>query len=155
MNTIDLFKVDEISISYSPRKVNFKRPRVDTSIEAYVILKENWSNDIALREEFNILLLDNQNQVLGMSNLSKGGITCTIVDIRLAFATAIKARANNLILAHNHPSNCLRPSIADIALTRKFLKAGNFLDIKIWDHIILTPDSGYFSFADEDLITHE
>ena len=155
MSTIDLFKVDEISISYSPRKTQGVRPQVNSSMDAYVIFKENWSNDIALREEFNILLLDNQCRVLGMSNLSKGGITSTLVDIRLAFATAIKSRASCMILAHNHPSNCLRPSLADIALTRKFLYAGKILDINIWDHIILTPDSGYFSFADEDLITVE
>ena len=153
MSRIDLFKVDEISISYSPRKTHVQRPQLNTSMDAYIVLKENWSNDIALREEFNILLLDNQCRVLGMSNLSKGGISSTLVDIRLAFATAIKSRANSMILAHNHPSNSLRPSIADITLTRKFLKAGNFLDINIWDHIIITPDSGYFSFTDEDLIT--
>ena len=152
MKEIDLFTVDEITISYLPRKTQSKRPKVNSSWDAFHILNSNWSADIALREEFNILLLDNQSTVMGISNISKGGISGTFVDVRLVFATAIKSRSSAIILSHNHPSNCLKPSRADISLTSKFIKAGKVLDIKIHDHIILTPNEGFYSFADEGLI---
>ena len=83
--------------------------------------------------------------------LSKGGMTGTVVDVRLLFAIALKATATAVIAAHNHPSGSLRPSEQDIKLTRKIKHGGQLLDIKIHDHLIVTED-GYFSFQDEGLM---
>jgi len=81
--------------------------------------------------------------------VSRGGTSGTVVDAKIIFAAAIKARADGIILAHNHPSGNLQPSQADLDLTRKLRQAGEVLDISILDHLILAPDSGYYSFADE------
>lgn len=102
-------------------------------------------------EEFWILYLNNSNKVIQDSPLSKGGITGTLVDVRLAFKQALNLAATAVILVHNHPSGNLNPSAADKQLTQKFKTAGESLDIKVLDHIIITEKS-YFSFADEGFL---
>ncbi|MHA6281462.1 RadC family protein [Salinimicrobium sp. CAU 1759] len=102
-------------------------------------------------EEFWILYLNNSNKVIQELSLSKGGITGTLVDVRLAFKQALHLGATGLILTHNHPSGNLNPSAADKQLTQKFRTAGESLDVKVLDHIIITENS-YFSFADEGLL---
>lgn len=102
-------------------------------------------------EEFWVLMLNNSNKVIHKYNLSKGGITATMVDIRLLFKKAINQSATSIIVAHNHPSGTLKPSQADRLLTDKIKKAGEILDIKLLDHLIITEKS-YFSFADEGLL---
>lgn len=102
-------------------------------------------------EEFRILYLNNSNKVIQEETLSKGGITGTLVDVRLAFKQALNLAATAVILVHNHPSGNLNPSSADKQLTQKFKTAGESLDIKVLDHIIITEKS-YFSFADEGLL---
>ncbi len=102
-------------------------------------------------EEFWILYLNNSNKIIKSSQLSKGGITGTIVDVRLAFKEALQLGAVGIILAHNHPSGTLKPSQADIQLTKKLKSAGESLDIKVLDHLIIT-EKAYFSFADENML---
>ncbi len=102
-------------------------------------------------EEFWIIYLNNSNKVLQKDQLSKGGITGTLVDVRLAFKTALEVGAVGLILAHNHPSGTLKPSEADKQITKKLKNAGESLDIKILDHLIIT-ENAYFSFADEGML---
>ncbi|UCE95067.1 MAG: DNA repair protein RadC [Flavobacteriaceae bacterium] len=99
-------------------------------------------------EEFWILLLNNSNTLIHKWRLSKGGITATLVDVRLIYKKALEFGATSIILCHNHPSGNLRPSKADVNLTRKVKNGGGILDIQILDHIIITERS-YFSFADE------
>jgi DNA repair protein RadC len=102
-------------------------------------------------EEFWGVYLNNANKVLQTLQLSKGGITGTIVDIRLTLKTALELGAVGMILAHNHPSGTLKPSQADKQLTKKIKMAGESLDIKVLDHLIIT-EKAYFSFADEQLL---
>ena len=102
-------------------------------------------------EEFWILYLNNSNKIILKSQLSKGGITGTLVDVRLVLKTALEVGATGLILAHNHPSGTLKPSTADKQLTQKLKVASESLDIKILDHLIIT-ESAYFSFADETIL---
>ncbi|MEZ4875828.1 MAG: DNA repair protein RadC [Flavobacteriaceae bacterium] len=104
-----------------------------------------------VHEEFWIIYLNNSNKVLQTAQLSKGGITGTVVDIRLAFKQALQLGAVAVILAHNHPSGTLKPSEADIQLTKKLKTAGDSLDIKVLDHLIVT-EKAYFSFADEQML---
>lgn len=103
-------------------------------------------------EEFWILLMDNNHKVLEKHQISKGGITATHVDSRLLFKKAIEAGAVAVILAHNHPSGTLKPSRADRDITTKIIAAGETLDIKVLDHIIITQQD-YYSFADNDLLS--
>ena len=102
-------------------------------------------------EEFWVLLLNNSNKVVHKLQLSKGGLTQTIVDVRLIFKTALEHLATALILVHNHPSGQLNPSGADKDITQKIKLAGNSLDIKLLDHLIITQND-YFSFADEGIL---
>ncbi|MFS4467036.1 RadC family protein [Maribacter sp. 2210JD10-5] len=102
-------------------------------------------------EEFWILFLNNANKVLQKSQLSKGGMTGTLVDVRLIMRQALELKAVGLILAHNHPSGTLKPSQADQQITQKIKKAGEALDIKVLDHLIITQQN-YFSFADDQML---
>ena len=102
-------------------------------------------------EEFWILYLNNANKVLTMHQLSKGGMTGTLVDVRLVLKKALETGAVALIVAHNHPSGPLKPSQADKNITEKLQQAAKSLDIKVLDHLIIT-EKAYFSFADEGLL---
>ena len=102
-------------------------------------------------EEFWILYLNNSNKVIYKSQLSKGGITGTVVDIRIVFKTAFEQNAVNLILCHNHPSGILQASDADKQITRKLKEAGKILDVNVIDHLIVT-SNGYLSFADDGIL---
>lgn len=102
-------------------------------------------------EEFWIIYLNNSNKVIQKNQLSKGGITGTLVDVRLALKNALELNATGIILIHNHPSGTLKPSKADKQLTTKMRTAAESLDIKILDHLIIT-EKAYFSFADERLL---
>lgn len=102
-------------------------------------------------EEFWVLYLNNSNKVIYKNCLSTGGITGTLVDVRLLFKKALEVSAVAIILCHNHPSGKLKPSKADIDLTHKIKEAGKSLDIKVLDHLIIT-EKAYFSFADGDLL---
>lgn len=101
-------------------------------------------------EEFWIIYLNNSNKVISKSQLSKGGITGTLVDVRIVFKTALEMGATALILCHNHPSGTLVPSEADKQITRKLKLAGESLEIKVLDHLIVT-EASYYSFADEGI----
>lgn len=101
-------------------------------------------------EEFWILYLNNSNKVISKSQLSKGGIIGTLVDVRLVFKIALEIGATSLVLCRNHPSGSLIPSDADIQITKKIKLAGESLDIKVLDHIIIT-ETRYYSFLDEGI----
>ncbi|GAL63473.1 MULTISPECIES: RadC family protein [Algibacter] len=102
-------------------------------------------------EEFWIIYLNNSNKVIHKNQLSKGGITGTLVDVRLVLKNALEVGALGLILAHNHPSGTLKPSEADKNITQKLKTAAQSLDIKVLDHLIIT-EKAYFSFADENVL---
>ena len=146
-------KVNEIAISYSGSIKTKLLPKISSSRDAANLLFEHWDKqNIELFESFKMLLLNNSNKVKGIYTLSKGGITGTLVDIRIVFAVVLKSVTTSIILAHNHPSGTLQPSQPDKLLTEKIKKAGELFDIKVLDHLILTPDGDYFSFADEGIL---
>jgi DNA repair protein RadC len=101
-------------------------------------------------EEFWVLYLNNSNKVLSKSQQGKGGITGTMVDVRLVFKAALELGATALILCHNHPSGTLIPSDADKQITRKLKAAGQNMDINVLDHLIIT-ENGFYSFNDEGI----
>lgn len=124
-----------------------EKKKVNSSVAAFEIMQP-FIGDL-LHEEFWILFLNNANNLLDKSQLSKGGIHATLVDVRLIFKKAISKGATSIILCHNHPSGSLTPSHSDLQLTKKIIKGGELLDIKVLDHIIVS-QHGYFSFADEN-----
>jgi DNA repair protein RadC len=153
MNTaFNLSYIAEVELVYSTKVKPSNRIKISSSKDAYEILNQTWNvNTIELREEMKVILLNNWHKVLGIYNVSHGGITGTVADPKLIFAAALKANATGIILAHNHPSGNSQPSQADIGLTRKCKEIGELLDIKILDHMIMTTE-GYYSFADEGVI---
>ena len=102
-------------------------------------------------EEFWVLYLNNANKIIYKAQLSKGGITGTVVDVRLLLKTALEHNALSFVLTHNHPSGKLIASEADIQITQKLKLAAKQLDMAVIDHIIVT-ENGYFSFADEGIL---
>ena len=140
----------EIEIIYRPKVKPSEMPKVVTSGEAYMVLLQAFPS-LEYREYFYILCLNRNNRVLGYSQISVGGLSGTIADIRIIMQTALKANACSIIIAHNHPSGNLEPSDADKQITMKLRDAGKILDIPVLDHVILTSET-YFSFADEGLI---
>lgn len=143
-------EIAEISVSYSSNKN--EKTQIKSSKQSYDVLLGCWSKfTIELQEEFKVLLLNRNNQVLGIYSLSKGGVSSTVVDLKLIFSVALKCSASSIIIAHNHPSGNINPSEADIIITKKIRKAGKYLDIVLLDHIILTKDD-YYSFSDNGYI---
>jgi len=126
-----------------------QKKKITSSASAFEVLQPILGD--LPHEEFWIIYLNNSNKILETSQLSKGGITGTVVDIRLAFKKAIQIGAVALILAHNHPSGTLKPSQADKQITKKIKAAGDSLDIKVLDHLIVI-EKAYFSFADEQML---
>jgi len=147
-----LFMVSEIKVSYLPKFKASERPHISVSKDAYNILINNWDQGrIEFNEQCKMLLLNRANKVLGIFEVSTGGQAGTVLDPKLIFATALKASAASFIISHNHPSGSLKPSEADISITRKLVEAGKLLDLFVLDHIIITKE-GYYSFGDEGLI---
>jgi len=140
-------KVAEIEVNYrSPVKPS-EQVKVNQSQECYALLIDLWSNKLEYVEEFYILLLNKGNRVLGISKISEGGISGTVVDPKRIFQVALMANATLIILAHNHPSGNHQPSETDDRITKKIRDAGSLLDIGVLDHLIITKEE-YFSFAD-------
>ena len=142
--------IAEITVSYKP--VISPHIEIKDSVSAATLFRTLISSaTISLREEAVCLYLNRANRVLGWYRVSFGGITGTVVDIRLILGVALKTVSCGLVLCHNHPSGNPKPSEADQALTRKLREAAGLMDIKVLDHLIVT-DEGYFSFADEGIL---
>tara|TARA_R110001583_G_scaffold34847_6_gene116644 strand:- start:14783 stop:15481 length:699 start_codon:yes stop_codon:yes gene_type:complete len=124
-------------------------PKISSSTDVFNIMQPLIGE--LHHEEFWVVYLNNSNKVLYKEQQSKGGLTGTLVDVRLVYKKAIELYATALILCHNHPSGKLQASEADKTITRKLKQAGETLDIKVLDHIIIT-ENAYFSFADENII---
>lgn len=147
-----LQRVAEIQLSYKSNVKPSERPKIACSKDAYAILKENWDESkIEFVEQFKLMLTNRAHKVLGILEVSTGGVSGTIADPKVIFAAAIKASASGFIVAHNHPSGNLTASQADIDLTKRLREGGKILEIQLLDHVIITIE-GYMSFADEGMI---
>ena len=130
-------------------EIALEKPKITSSKDGFNIMQPI-IGDLE-HEEFWVLFLNNSNKVLAKNQISKGGLTATIVDVRLLFKQALELTSVAMIVCHNHPSGKLEPSNADKQLTQKIKQAGTTLDIKLLDHLIIT-EKAYFSFADEGLL---
>lgn len=143
-------EVSEIQVSYKPNKM--VSSKITTSFDAVQIIRKFWNEEtIEMQEEVKVILLNNSNCVLGIYNLSKGGIASSLVDIRLVLSVTLKCLAPGIILVHNHPSGNLKPSAADLNIVKKLNQSCKLMDITLFDNIIITKES-YMSFADDGLL---
>jgi DNA repair protein RadC len=145
-------QVSEVELVYKSKVKASERKKISSSKDAYEVLMSGWDENLMdFIEQFKIILLNRASGVLGVYEVSKGGMSFVSVDVKLIFIAALKAGASSLILAHNHPSCQLKASEADKELTRRLEQAGLILDIKVLDHVIITSE-GYYSFADGGLL---
>jgi DNA repair protein RadC len=138
---------------YELRKnqTDFPKKKIISSSTSTEFIRQFYSDDIEIYESFFLLLLNNQNQTLGYAKISQGGITGTVVDVRIVAKYVVDSLATGIILAHNHPSGNLKPSQQDIDITKKIKEAMKLFDVTVLDHIILTVDN-FYSFADNGTI---
>lgn len=122
------------------------KPLIRCSGDAYRCIQSAFQD--LEHEEFYALYLDRANQVIQQIQISKGGISGTVVDGKLIFGHALECKASGIILAHNHPSGNLAPSAQDLHLTNSLLQFGKYIEVQILDHLIIAGNT-YFSFADE------
>jgi DNA repair protein RadC len=141
-------QIREVQVSYQPLGGTLFQVRSSQSAYDYISRVYDEAT-IGLYEEFMVLLLNRANRVLGCLKLSRGGLTGTVVDLRILYGTALKAMASGIIIAHNHPSGNLTPSDADRELTSQIKQAGKLLDITLLDHLILGTEGDYASFAEK------
>ena len=143
--------VAEIEVVYKPAISD--KPIISSSLDAYNVLVKFFPIEtLSLQERFVAMYLNRSNRVIGVYPMSVGGITGTVVDVRLLLSVALKTAATGIILAHNHPSGSLKPSEADKDLTNKIKRASEYMDIKLLDHLIIVSESKYLSFTEDDLL---
>jgi DNA repair protein RadC len=147
------YKVTEVTLAYRHKRKACTYPIITSSEDAAIQILEGFDQKtIGLQEQMVVMYLSQCNEMLALYRSSSGGITGTVVDIRLILCVALKVAAVAMIIAHNHPSGNLKPSNADMELTLKLRDAANLMDIKLLDHLIIAPEKQYYSFADEGLI---
>jgi DNA repair protein RadC len=140
----------ELVLSYKTGEE--KRFKVSSSKDAYNGLKELY--DVGVLEYYEssiVIYLNRANNTLGWRMISQGGMSGTIMDTKIIYATALQCGASAIILSHNHPSGSLIPSQSDRNVTKQIVEAGKLFEIQVLDHLIITKD-GYFSFADEGIL---
>jgi DNA repair protein RadC len=142
-------KVNKISLFREPTKLT--PVKIFSSETTNNFARQFYDSQITIIEDFYLILLNNSNLVTGYVHISKGGITGTLVDVRIIAKHALESLATAVILVHNHPSGTLRPSQADKDVTKKIQNALELFDVKVLDHLILT-EHAYFSFADENIL---
>ena len=140
--------IAEIQLKYKPSPIT-DTIRGSKDIYNLLISKVYDADTIGYNESFKLLLLDNANQIIGYRTISEGGLSRMMVDIRMIFQVALIANATSIIISHNHPSGKKRPSGEDDTLTKQIQDACKVLFIRLLDHIIVTPENGYYSYCDE------
>ena len=127
--------------------------QIKKSKDAADMFSQLWDNDIIeITESAICIFLNRANNTIGWLKISQGGLSGTVIDVRLILSVALNCLASGILLCHNHPSGNIQPSESDIKLTTKIKEAGEIMDIQLIDHIILSPNNDYYSFADNALI---
>lgn len=146
------YKSNLPEITIRLKKGEILKCQIKTSKDAADTFRKIWDVDtLPIYESMICIFLNRNNNTIGWYKVSQGGLSGTLMDVRLILSIALTSLAQGLILCHNHPSGNLTPSEADTAMTRKLKEAGNLMDIQLLDHIILS-EEGYYSFIDEGII---
>lgn len=153
-NMKTIAQLAELNVCYQLSPEWGEQPIIGSSREAYEVIFPFFPNEtIALQEHFIVAYMNRGNRLIGVYQMSKGGVSSTVADAKIILATALKVVACSMILSHNHPSGALKPSESDIDLTNRLKEGAKLLDISVLDHIIVTSQyDAYFSFADEGII---
>jgi DNA repair protein RadC len=149
--TMTQVKTSAFTIKKNTSEKEFETVQINNSRNCYDYIKQFYGDDIDVWESFFILLLNRNSKTIGYAKISQGGITGTVVDVKIIAKYCIDSLSSCCVLAHNHPSGNTQPSVADKELTQKVIKALELIDVKVLDHIILTSES-YYSFADNGIL---
>lgn len=140
----------ELKLSYNRTGESSRFAPVQSSRDSFEILSRVFDQDlIEAREEFVILYLNRTNSIIGYYKAFQGGVSSVVADTKLILTMGLKTLASGIIIAHNHPSGRKVPSEQDIRLTRRVKDACRLVDLELLDHLIITADNGFYSFADE------
>ena len=150
----NITNLGEVDVVYRYTDTLNDRPEIKTAEDAIGIFKQLFISDkLGLQEQFVVIYLNRCNKVIGTSNLFVGGISGTVVDMKILLSVGIKLMATGILVSHNHPSGNLQPSDADIKLTKRIMQALECLDMTLLDHLIISPEFKYLSFANEGLLS--
>jgi len=142
----DVVPIYRVTLVREPTVLESSRTAIRKSSEAAEILRPLFAE--LDREQFVVLMLDAQHRPLGMSVISIGSLTASIVHPREVFKAAILSNSAAVIIAHNHPSGSVEPSPEDLEISRRLREAGELLGIRVLDSIILGAGSAFYSFVD-------
>jgi DNA repair protein RadC len=150
----NISNLGEVTLNYKYHNPSIKdRPLITNASEAIEVIKLVIDMQrIALQEQFIVIYLNQANKVIGTMNVFSGSIKSTVIDIKLILASGILLMSSGVIVAHNHPSGNLKPSREDLALTKRLSTALQYMEMKLIDHFIITPDDDYLSFANEGIL---
>ena len=144
----NLFEVCEVKLSYRTKQKTSERPKVSNSFATYQLLLRCFDLEtIELKESFKVLLMNNSNRVLGVMTVADGGTSCVSVDVRLIMQSVLLSAATQIVIAHNHPSGNVMPSVEDSYITSRVKEACKIMNIELCDHLIIT-EYNYYSFGD-------
>jgi DNA repair protein RadC len=154
MDNTNISNLGEVTLNYKYHNPSIKdRPLITNASDAVEVIKLVIDMQrIALQEQFIVIYLNQANKVIGTMNVFSGSIKSTVIDIKLILASGILLMSSGVIVAHNHPSGNLKPSRDDLALTKRLSTALQYMEMKLVDHFIITPDDDYLSFANEGLL---
>jgi DNA repair protein RadC len=154
MDNTNISNLGEVTLNYKYHNPSIKdRPLITNASDAVEVIKLVIDMQrIALQEQFIVIYLNQANKVIGTMNVFSGSIKSTVIDIKLILASGILLMSSGVIVAHNHPSGNLKPSRDDLALTKRLSTALQYMEMKLVDHFIITPDEDYLSFANEGLL---
>ena len=140
----------EITLKYKSSGV--KKTKITNSKDSYELLKQMYDADtLEYCESSIVIYLNRANNSIGWQKISQGGLSGTVVDVRIVLGTALKCGASSIIISHNHPSGNLFPSDADDKLTKQIFEASKIMEIQLLDHLIITSE-GYYSYAEQGKI---
>ena len=144
-------QVSEIRLKYRPKPIS-EIIKGSTDLHRFLIDKIYDEDTIGYKESFKVILFNQSNRIIGYFTASDGGLTSTIVDVRVVLQTALVTNATSMVLSHNHPSGNANPSLQDDNITKKIRSACELMEIRLLDHIIVTPFGHFYSYCDEGKI---
>lgn len=143
--------IPEITLKYKTGNIKKVKIRCSRDVADYLRLMYD-ADTLEISESAIVVFLNRANNSIGWIKISQGGISGTVMDVRLILATALKCGASGLILSHNHPSGNLDPSEADSKLTQRIKQSCELMEIQLLDHVILVPGEDYYSYADNGML---
>ena len=139
----------EAELTIKKRNSDFEKRKIISSMDAAQYIKQFYHDDIEIYESFFVLMLNSRNETIAFAKIAQGGVSMVLVDVKIIAKYILDTMCSSVIVAHNHPSGTLEASREDRALTEKIKNMCDLIDVRLLDHLILTPSGEYYSFGDK------